>query len=500
MQPISRRRALQLGGLGVASTLVGGLGLARSVTSAFEPATGVALLEPTALRSAGGELAVRLEAAQGRVRVAGRQATVLGYNGGLPGPTLHLQPGDRLRVQLVNQLSTPTNLHAHGLHVSPEANGDNVFVTVEPGSAFDYDYQLPADHPPGVYWYHPHHHGNVAEQVFGGLYGAIIVGDPGGASGAVSAVPVTRERVMVISDITLDGAGRVQTPGPMAVMMGREGDLVLLNGQSRPVLNAQPGQRERWRIVNACSARYLRLRMDGQDLQLLGIDSGRFPAPRVVAEVVLTPGNRADLLVTTRQGSSQLRALPYDRGGMMGMMGGASSPTTGTSTDGVVVASLAVDGGAVPALAPVPAQPQPRDLRSAALTGQRQLTFAMGMGGGGMGGGGMGGGGMGFTIDGKAFDPNRIDTAVAAGAVEEWTLTNTSPMDHPVHLHVWPMQIVAQNGQPLPAPTWQDVVNVPSRGSVTVRVAFDTFTGRTVYHCHILDHEDNGMMGVIDAR
>lgn len=180
MQPISRRRALQLGGLGVASTLVGGLGLARSVTSAFAPATDVALLEPTALRSAGGELAVRLEVAQGRVRVAGRQATVLGYNGGLPGPTLHVRPGDRLRVQLVNQLSTPTNLHVHGLHVSPEANGDNVFVTVEPGSAFDYDYQLPADHPPGVYWYHPHHHGNVAEQVFGGLYGAIIVGAPAG--------------------------------------------------------------------------------------------------------------------------------------------------------------------------------------------------------------------------------------------------------------------------------------------------------------------------------
>ena len=112
---------------------------------------------------------------------------------------------------------------------------------------------------------------------------------------------------------------------------------------------------------------------------------------------------------------------------------------------------------------------------------------------------GMGGGGMRFTIDGKKFDPDRVDQTVRVGTVEEWTLTNTSPMDHPVHLHVWPMQLIADGGRQLDPPTWQDVVNVPARSEVTVRVAFDTFTGRTVYHCHILDHEDNGMMGVIDA-
>jgi FtsP/CotA-like multicopper oxidase with cupredoxin domain len=512
VEPISRRRALTLGGLGVASTVIGGAGLVRTITARFEPAAGAALVEPPMLASTGGRLQLRLEASEGPVTLAGRQATALRYNGGLPGPTLRLQPGDRLQIELINRLGAPTNLHLHGLHVSPDGNGDNVFVTVEPGESFDYDHRLPEDHPPGVYWYHPHHHGMVADQISGGLYGAIIVGDPDSATGNnLAPFSVTRARVLVVSDISLDRTGSLEPPSAMERMMGREGDLVLVNGQVRPRLDARPGERERWRIVNACVARYLRLRLDGQHMRLLGIDSGRLRAPREVAEVLLVPGNRADLLVTTNRGSSQLRALQYDRGTMMGMMGSGGSessgggggmpgmgaaagdqPATG-NTDGTVLATLAVTGRDVPALPAVPAQPEPRDLRRADVANRRKLTFAMGMGLG------MGDGAMRFTIDGKRFDPDRVDQTVAVGTVEEWTLTNSSPMDHPVHLHVWPMQLVARGGRPLEPPTWQDVVNVPARSEVTVRVAFDSFTGRTVYHCHILDHEDNGMMGVIVA-
>jgi FtsP/CotA-like multicopper oxidase with cupredoxin domain len=434
---------------------------------------------------------VRLEAAAGPVRIAGRPATALSYNGGLPGPTLRLQPGDRLRVQLVNRLTDPTNLHVYGLHVSPEGNSDNPFVTIHPGATFDYDYQLPDNHAPGVYWYHPHHHGTVADQIFGGLYGAIIVGDPQRSTGSIS---VTRERVLVISDISLDAAGTLQGPTAMARMRGREGHLVLVNGQARPTLTARPGERERWRIINACTSRYLRLRLDGQQLQLLGLDSGRFNAPRDVDEVVLVSGNRADLLVTTSPGTSQLQALPYDRGDMMGMgMGsdgmGSDAQSSGNSES--VLTTLDVTGANAPTLPAVAAQPEPRDLPGAVVARRRELTFAMAM---------RGGGGMGFTIDSKQFDAARTDQTVAAGDVEEWTITNTSPMDHPLHLHVWPMQLIEERGQPLEPPTWQDVVNVPARSNVKVRIAFDNFAGRTVYHCHILDHEDQGMMGVINTR
>lgn len=106
---------------------------------------------------------------------------------------------------------------------------------------------------------------------------------------------------------------------------------------------------------------------------------------------------------------------------------------------------------------------------------------------------------MSFTIDGKQFDAARVDQKVAVGAVEEWTIRNIGPMDHPFHLHVWPMQLIADNGEPVETPTWLDVVNVPARGEVTLRIAFDDFGGRTVYHCHILDHGDRGMMGVVLA-
>lgn len=484
MQPISRRNVLVLGGIGAGCVLAGGAGLTWALTSGSSTVAGLELVEPEALRSANGRLQVRLSAAEGPVQIAGRQARALTYNGGLPGPTLFLRPGDRLNVTLDNGLSAATNLHVHGLHVSPQGNSDNVFLAIDPGTSFDYEYRLPDNHPPGVYWYHPHHHGSVADQLFGGLYGAIVVED-------TDPIPISRERIMVVSDISLDAAGRVLAASPMDQMVGREGNLVLVNGQLNPHLAARPAERERWRIINACASRYLRLRLDGQQLQLLGIDSGRFSSPQDVDEVLLAPGNRADLLVTTAPGTAVLRTLPVDRGTPAGMMGGGQASSAGAD-----LVTLDVSGDPAASPGPVPAQPAPRDLRTATVTARRELTFGMGMGMGMSMSMSM----MSFTIDRKSFDPARVDTTIRAGAIEEWTLTNTSPMDHPIHLHVWPMQIIEQGGRAVDAAIWQDVVNVPARDSVRVRIPFDDFTGKTVYHCHILDHEDEGMMGIVEAR
>lgn len=257
MQPLSRRNALLLGGLGLAGTVAGGAGLFWTLTSRPAPVTGGELTQPSDLRSEGGRLEVRLDAGPGRIPLAGQQALALVYNGGIPGPTLRLRPGDVLKVRLVNNLDRPTNLHVHGLHVSPQGNGDNVFVSVDPGSTFDYEYRLPADHPPGVYWYHPHRHGLVADQISAGLFGAIIVEDP-------EPVEVSRERVLLVSDVTLDGLGNIPPVSEMERMMGRQGEFILVNGQSNPKFSVRPGERERWRIVNACVSRYLRLRLDGQ--------------------------------------------------------------------------------------------------------------------------------------------------------------------------------------------------------------------------------------------
>jgi FtsP/CotA-like multicopper oxidase with cupredoxin domain len=488
MKPISRRAALTMGGAGLLSTVVGGTGLWQELSgSRLDPVAGETFAEPEILRSDDGLLEVRLEAALGTHDVAGRQATTMGYNGGVPGPTLRLRPGDTLRVELVNRLEQVTNLHVHGLHVSPKGNGDNVFLAVEPGGSQQYEYRLPEDHPPGVYWYHPHHHGTVADQLYGGLYGAIIVEEP-------ESIPVDRERVMVVSDTTLDAGGSLVGPSTMEQMMGREGALVLVNGQTEPDLEGRAGDRERWRIVNACTSRYLALRLPGQSSRVVGRDVGRLATSVDLEDVVLAPGNRLDLVVDLTEGSSELTTRPVDRGGMMGQMMGGGGPLPGGGGP-VTLARLRVSGGDNGTSPEIPAAPSPRDLRDSDVDGDRSITFRMSMVGM-MGGGGP----MGFTFDGREFDADRIDQQVRMGTVEEWTIGNDSPMDHPFHLHVWPMQVLEVDGQPLPEPVWLDVVNVPARSQVKVRVAFEDFGGRTVYHCHILDHEDRGMMGTVVAR
>lgn len=154
------------------------------------------------------------------------------------------------------------------------------------------------------------------------------------------------------------------------------------------------------------------------------------------------------------------------------------------------IATFHVAGDPVIMALPVPPQESSPDLGGALVSARRDFTFEMGMGA------------MmrqsAFTINGRAFDPDRVEVTVNAGSVEEWTFINPGPLDHPIHLHVWPMQLVAEDVAGLPRV--RDVVNVPAFGRVTVLIGFYDFTGRTVFHCHILDHEDNGMMAVVDVR
>jgi FtsP/CotA-like multicopper oxidase with cupredoxin domain len=306
-------------------------------------------------------------------------------------------------------------------------------------------------------------------------------------------VTVTRERVLVVSDLTLTADGDLAEPSLRERMMGREGRLVLINGQLQPRLEAAPGERERWRIVNACPSRFLRLTLEGQPMRLLARDLGRLREPVGTSTVDLAPGNRAEILVEATEGTSTLVAAPVDRGAMPGMMGGRRPGGTGP----VDLLTLSVSGNQAQPPGDVSLGTAPRDLRGQDIARRRTLDFAMG----GMGGGMMRGDGamMSFTINGREYDAERTDVGVRAGDVEEWTLVNSSPMDHPVHLHVWPMQVIDNSEGAQDEPRWVDVVNVPAFGQVTVRVAFEDFTGRTVFHCHILDHEDLGMMGTVEV-
>ncbi len=481
---INRRQALQVGGVGAAGVIIGGVGLSLTgLPWTTKPARSVAdrgleLVQPDVVRSENGVFRTELVVAQTELEVAGITARMLTYNESVPGPTWILRPGDRLQVRLVNNLDEPTNLHTHGLSVSPEGNGDNPFLSIRPGESFDYHFELPKSHPTGVFWYHPHHHGSVANQIFGGLYGTILVEGE-------DEMPVSRTRVLVISDTTLARGGGVASVSHDEVMMGREGEQLLVNGQSQPQLSARPGERERWRVVNACTSRYLRVAVPEQDVLLLGVDAGHESTPRRVADVLLTPGNRADLLVTMRLGTSELVTLGYDRGSaMMGMMGdaGLSGPAS--------LATVVVEGEDTPVNNPAhPERVPDRDLRDREPDHRREITMTMGMGGMGAG--------MAFGFDDRPFDGERTDQSVTSGTVEEWTIHNPTMMDHPFHLHVWPMQVVEEDGSVVAEPTWRDVINVSAGGAIRVLVDFAHHPGRSVYHCHILDHEDAGMMGVV---
>nr|WP_255633252.1 multicopper oxidase family protein [Demequina sp. TTPB684] len=469
-----------MGAAGAGSVALGAIGLRAQGWPPFDgerkdDVRGTTWTEPSVVESRGGLLELELRAAVTDVTIAGATARMLSYNGSVPGPTLHLRPGDRIRVRLVNDLDKPTNLHTHGLLVSPEDNGDNPFLSIGPGEAFDYNIHLPDDHPAGVFWYHPHRHGLVADQVFGGLYGAIVVDDEDWSGGA--------PRVAVVSDTTLSRGG-VADVSAMDRMQGRLGQTVLVNGHVAPRLAAPGGSSERLLIINACVSRYLDLDFGGREMTVRGFDSGAFVPPFARKRVLVPPGGRVDLDAPVADAPTGLVARAYDIGGMGMMRGGGADPADATLF--TIVPGVAARRAPSPASSPSPSPP--RDLRGATVDRARTLTLSMGMGGGGMS----------FTIDGRTFDGARIDHEVELGAIEEWTLRNTSTMAHPFHLHTWPMQLMGDNSEG--QVDIRDVVDVPAGQEVTVRIAFDRHSGRTVFHCHILDHEDLGMMGVVEVR
>jgi FtsP/CotA-like multicopper oxidase with cupredoxin domain len=431
---------------------------------------------PPVIASRDGLLDVTLVAAPG-IALAGRRTQGWGYNGRSPGPTLRVRPGDLLRIRLVNRLQQPTNLHTHGLHVPPDGHGDNPFVAVAPGESFDYAIRIPADHPVGTYWYHPHHHGTAAGQVFAGLVGVLLVErDP--------YPPVTADRVLMVTDTTLDGDGDVVAPDAMARMMGRLGELVLVNGEHRPVVHAAAGALERWRLVNGCASRVLVLSLQGHRLTQIALDGAFLPAPLDCTEVVLAPGNRGDVLVRpAREGAFEVVSRAFLGGA--GMMGRPRAESVTLATLSVI--GVAGSPYAVPGTLPAPADP------AGPVTRRRRLVLSTGHGGMGMDG-------MAFTIDGRTFDPDRDDQVVDLGTTEEWTIVNDSPMAHPFHLHGWPLRTLAGAVAAASTAVRQDVALVPAGGRVTLRIAFTDFGGRGVYHCHTLDHEDLGMMGVVRVR
>jgi FtsP/CotA-like multicopper oxidase with cupredoxin domain len=242
--------------------------------------------------------------------LGGQPVRLLTYNGRFPGPLIRAREGDLLRVALVNRLDEPTNLHFHGLHVPPTGRADNIWLHIPPGETLVYEFEVPRGIA-GTYWYHPHAHGTIARQLWAGLAGPLIV------EGPLEAMPELAgadERIAVLKDLALDERGR---PTPHRVHdwhEGKQGDLLLVNGAVQPQLRARAGTL-RLRLINASNARYFRLALsDGEPLHLIATDGHYIEKPVDVAEVLLVPGERADVLVQPEPGRIlELRDLAYDR-------------------------------------------------------------------------------------------------------------------------------------------------------------------------------------------
>lgn len=210
-----------------------------------------------------------------------------GYGGQIPGPVIEAQVGDVLEVRFTNRLPEPTNIHWHGLRLPAAMDGtDMVQQPIAPGDSFTYRFRLP---DAGTFWYHPHV--DETTQLERGLHGALIVRGPGEPE-------LDGERVLVLDDVALDGDGQIKPPGWWIEQHdGRQGGTRLVDGRQEPELRMAAGQVERWRIVNAASARYLRLSIGGRPFIILGTDGGLIEAPVTVQEVLLVPGDRIDLAV-----------------------------------------------------------------------------------------------------------------------------------------------------------------------------------------------------------
>ena len=272
------------------------------------------------VRSKAGLLKLDLVAQEMPISIPGTSRRALTYNGLLPGPQLELEPGDLVQLELHNRLKNPTNLHFHGLHIPPNGTADNVFLRVTPGQKQSYSFTLPDNHPAGLFYYHPHHHGTVADQVFGGLGGALLVR---GELDRIPEVQAAQEEVLVLKDLLAANEG-----SGSGVMLGREGSILSVNGQVNPELQVAAGGLLRLRLLNASNARFWRLALEGHTMHLIATDGGALEQPVPLQELLLVPGERADVLVQVAPegGRFRLNNLPYKRLGRPGM--GMRRPVT----------------------------------------------------------------------------------------------------------------------------------------------------------------------------
>ena len=391
------------------------------------------------------------------------------YGGTVPGPFLRAKVGDTVIVNFTNNLPEPTSIHWHGMRVPNLMDGVPGVTQdpIAPGETFRYEYVL---QDAGTFWYHPHV--NSSAQVGWGMYGAILVEDP------EDSAAFGDDLVMVLSDISLDEIGTLlpaDNGDEFGDLFGREGSVLLVNGKVMPNLKARVGKPQRWRIINAARARYYNVRMPDHRLTRLGGDQGLAAQSADVHSVVVVPGERADL-VFTPQGEPDsvdlLQWVPVDRG-FASMFNRPREPM------------LDIEVVDLPPVTPAPIPVELKQVEPLDLTGAIEQTLAM-------------------TIDPDMTDGvvmgingipywNVEPIEARVGETHIWHLVNDTTFAHPFHLHGYFFQVLDDER----VPEWKDTVDLPAESDLRIAVRFDERPGGWMYHCHILDHAESGMMGLV---
>jgi suppressor of ftsI len=399
------------------------------------------------------------------------------YNGSLPGPTLHVYPGDRMEINLINNLNEPTNLHFHGFHVSPANNSDNIFLEAAPGRTQHYTVYIPKDHPLGTDWYHSHIHMLSYGQVSAGMSGMLIV------EGIQKLLPKPLQNItthtIAIRDFPFDTLYTTTHNMSNTLTTYDSGHVrVTVNGEVNPEVNIKSGETQLWRFANIGSENSVAVGLPGHKFHVIAEDG--YPVWKVWENdtLLLPSGKRFDVLVTgTGNGSIPLSAVN----------GGDDLP-------GTVLATVNVQGNQnVNNIIPTTLRTfssEEKDLSNATIAAHRVLYWSSDDRD------------WIYTINNKTFDANRVDEKVKLGTVEEWKLINLDTVEsgnyHPFHIHTNHFQVISVNGKPYDARGLQDTVIIPTHSEVVIRIPFNDYVGKTVYHCHLMFHGDYGMMGTVE--
>lgn len=400
----------------------------------------------------------------------GKTIEAWGFNKQLPGPVLRANTGGTLVVRVTNNLKEPTLIHWHGLRIPASMDGTGaVQKPIDPGEVFEYCFVVP---DAGTFWYHSHY--NETVQLERGMYGALIVED--------QTDPVfDGEKIFMIDDMKLNPDNKFTKPGwviPRIVERhdGREGNTLLINGKENPLIDIHAGQTERWRFINSSSARYFTLHLEGKEFRIIGTDGGLLEHPRIVKNVLITPGERIDIA-----------AGPFNDGETFSMESLRYSRSTFLRPKRQKFATIKV-GEQKPSSAFIPEtlrKIEPLAKQDAVITRKVKLSVGPSLTDG-----------MDFLINDEV---HLNDKPVKVGELQIWEVSNTSLMDHPFHLHGFFFQVIEENGKAPEFRAWKDTVNLTPKSKIKIAWMPDNRPGTWMYHCHILEHHAAGMMANFDV-